>query len=168
MLNKKHVLNNGKSIDIRALFPTKDVSSVSYYEVDYVGGNVLISFYDEYGQQISSLPDKEKVYVTESTALYCSSVTTACFDRAKSNVAALFPNIDIEQIKYLEFDKYKDIKSKIDEEYRQQLCALSVSDMELIIKCHDKGKINRADVTIRALKDELARRYIFTEANKDV
>jgi hypothetical protein len=156
MLGNIKISSNG-SIRIKSLLPHKDISSIRYYSMTVIDSEtVQLVFYDNLFQEIAldNLPPKKKISCTKNIVLMVKSITRKCWKSAMDYVNTNHSEIsDPSQKADLKNSKYLENLSKLDSDI-----------IELIILCHKKKKINRAAMTITALNNELARRYLINDS----
>jgi hypothetical protein len=108
-----------------------------------------------------SKPGGKKKRCTKAFVKKVALTTQVCFDEARSYVLDnADENMDSGNIDAADVRR---LKSKIDDEYLENIKKLSSEDLEDILLVHDKKKIFRAPRTIETIISELARRDIMDD-----
>ncbi len=152
------VCNSG-SIRLGALFPHKDVSSVSYYHVDKNGkGEVILRMYDENKTLITELPTRKRIACTKNLVTMTRQETQRCWSAAVKSLQRKY--------KKKETQLKEEHKEELDNKYREIVCKLPTDVLESILLCHEKGKFHRAKITLRAISDEIAGRALLNDSSR--
>lgn len=149
---------NGK-ITLDQLFPHKDTSLVEYYAVEAKeAGKIVLRLYDEEGTMLGDLPPKKKLSCTKNLVAMTKSATNDCWSKAIKSMSRKYPGKSLLDLKL-------EHKDELDNAYRHMVCKLPTEVLEAIILCHNKGKFNRAKITLQAIANEIGNRTLLNDSS---
>lgn len=151
-----------KTFNLRSLLPHKDFSDVDDISIEQTSSGIHVTFKNKLGFEIKELPAAKKLRCTKNLVKATRTATSRCYDNAIKAVAKAnsVQETDV-------FAKSKTLyKNEVDETYRNLICKLETEILESILICHNKGKLRRAEITLRTINDELARRTILDDSSR--
>jgi hypothetical protein len=149
-------------VSLRSLFPHKDTSGVAFYQLSPSKNGLELTLYDAFHCKIKELPPVKKLRCTKNLVAMTRQATQRCYDNAIKRVARA------EKVKESEVrDQAKTVyRDKVDHAYRQYVCKLETEVLEAILLCHNKHKFRRAQITLKAISDELGNRVILNDSSR--